>query len=92
MDPRLLDQRKSRRDLANVTESIMKMRKKASEKMLTSNDHASLEVAVEEDLRNGDNFRKLKLDLPQREIAKEILKRREAKLKGVLNGCGMAQP
>ena len=73
-------------DLANVMDSIMKMRKKASEKMVTSKDLVAHEVAVEVDLCNGDNMRKLELDLPQKEITKEILKRREAKLNGALNG------
>ena len=71
-------------DLRNLIESILKMRKKASEKMVLSNDKVVHEVAVDEDVTNG-GLRRLNLNIPMKDIAKECRTRREDQLLKVMN-------
>ena len=54
--------------------------------MVLSNDKVAHEVAVDEDVTNGEDLRRLNLNIPMKDIAKECRTRREDQLLKVMNG------
>ena len=73
-------------ELTNIIESILKMRKKASEKMVNSADRVAHEVTVELDVINGDSLNKIELNMSTKESAKEVKRRRVERMEKLTNG------
>ena len=73
-------------DLQNILEQVLKMRRKASEKMVESKDQVASEVAIEEDLQNAANLRRIQLDYPVKDLKRVVNERRMDRLRAVTNG------
>ena len=73
-------------ELTNIIESILKMRKKASEKMVNSEDKVAHEVAVDLDVINCDSLNRIELNMSTKEIAREVKRRRIERLEKLTNG------